>query len=55
MLLLDDLIGKLITHELILNKDDEELTFITKNMALKDKRKEKPLDDENNDDEDNED
>lgn len=37
-----ELINKPITHELILNNDDSELSSTTKNMALKAKRKEEP-------------
>ena len=35
---LDDLLEKLITHEMILNEDDGELPTSTKNLALKSKK-----------------
>ena len=48
---LDDLLGKLITHEMILNEDDWEIPISTKNLALKSK-KDEPKDASDSEDED---
>ena len=48
---LDDLLGKLITHEMILNEDDGELPASTKNLTLKSK-KDEPKDGSDSEDED---
>ena len=47
---LDDLLGKLITHEMVLNEEDGELPSNVKNLALKAKKEEVPYEDTESDD-----
>jgi len=58
LLTLDDLLGKLITHEMSLNEEDGELPSTSRNLALKAKKEERyeeSNDSETEDDEDDED